>query len=384
LRRKNSRQSSAFTLVELLVVIAIIGMLIALLLPAVQAAREAARRMQCSNNLKQLALSLHNHHDSKGSFPGGAFQHTFQNSTGDVTHNLTYDYFSGLILLFPYIEQNARFDAFMAIRVDATTGTGGDGAQQPKPWAGNQSGWRPNHPVSGDLSPILCPSNTRAKVESDTTNGRTSYGLCRGDTVWRPTTYADRENVWNKRGTFGYHTEHTMGSVSDGTSNTIAFSEVVAGGGARAIKGGHLYVADGASMRTDPLTVCNIANAVDPTDRTLHKDVPALRTTQPRQQRWADARCYMGFFNTVNQPNGPSCNNQESDGQGYGVWSASSNHSGGVNCALVDGSVRFVTDTVSNTTTGVATPLGEKSSGQSNFGIWGAYGSVDGGESISL
>src|SRR4051812_42716877 len=83
-------RKSGFTLVELLVVIAIIGVLVALLLPAVQAARESARRMSCGNNVKQLALALHNHHDSKGYFPSG------RTSVGQ---------FSVHAALLPYMEQ---------------------------------------------------------------------------------------------------------------------------------------------------------------------------------------------------------------------------------------------------------------------------------------
>ncbi|MCD4728468.1 MAG: DUF1559 domain-containing protein [Pirellulales bacterium] len=90
--QKNRR---AFTLVELLVVITIIGILIALLLPAVQAAREAARRLQCSNNLKQIGLGLHNYHDTENMFPMGSAAICYSN---------------WLVAILPYIEQNAKYD----------------------------------------------------------------------------------------------------------------------------------------------------------------------------------------------------------------------------------------------------------------------------------
>ena len=378
LRQQNALVKGAFTLVELLVVIAIIGMLIALLLPAVQAAREAARRMQCTNNLKQLTLASHTYHDAYNQLPSGAFRREFKITEGGT---LNYDYFSGLIQLYPYIELSARWDAFTGITLTGDLAT--DGAKQPKPWAGAQAAWSPNYPISGDISAFLCPSNTDAMVRSTTTNGKTSYGMCRGDTVYRPTNI-EPSSEWNKRGLFGYQSIQTL-AISDGTSNTIAYSEVVGGDTGSKIKGGKLAVVDGTNMRADPLTICSIAAVVDPNDRTVHKGTGTQITDQPRQQRFADARCYMGFFNTINQPNGPSCANVNTDGNStYGVWSASSKHTGGANASNADGSVRFVTDSISNQRTGVAAPLGEKSSGVSNFGVWGALGSTNGGESTSM
>ena len=102
----NSRK--AFTLVELLVVIAIIGILIALLLPAVQAAREAARRSQCTNNLKQIGIALHNYHDTFKVFPPGGLWYT--NSTGNA--NWVRNRGSMLLHILPFVEQQSLYDAF--------------------------------------------------------------------------------------------------------------------------------------------------------------------------------------------------------------------------------------------------------------------------------
>ena len=111
-RRKNAR--SGFTLVELLVVIAIIGILVGLLLPAVQAAREAARRMQCSNNIKQLALALHNYESAHKSFPPGSISPRLSGTyppTAPGTNQARTAGYSWSMFILPYIEQSAIYNA---------------------------------------------------------------------------------------------------------------------------------------------------------------------------------------------------------------------------------------------------------------------------------
>ena len=134
-----------FTLVELLVVITIIGILIALLLPAVQAAREAARRMQCANNLKQIALALHNHCDSKQAFPKGTYFGLPDGPPGTYTH-------SWWIELLPFLEQQGIYDKF-----DKT------GATDTSSWGRPNSSWGNDHNLTLlnniSLSVLHCPSS---------------------------------------------------------------------------------------------------------------------------------------------------------------------------------------------------------------------------------
>ena len=144
-----NRESAGFTLVELLVVITIIGILIALLLPAVQAAREAARRMQCSNNLKQLALALHNYHASIGILPAGVY---YRNGSSFNAH-------TWIESLFPYIEAEGTYD-----QIDFRLAT--------NVAPNNRAGVLLENVFAGFL---MCPSDPQAGLQSDAVAGIYNY-----------------------------------------------------------------------------------------------------------------------------------------------------------------------------------------------------------------
>ncbi|NQT16359.1 MAG: DUF1559 domain-containing protein, partial [Planctomycetes bacterium] len=160
--RRLRRFGVGFTLVELLVVIAIIGILIALLLPAVQAAREAARRSQCTNNLKQLGLAHHNYHDNFKQFiyrMGGTGNGDGSGESGNGGRR------SGFISLLPYFEQGAMWDQIKA-------GDASYAPEGPRGWWG--WGRWDNAPDT-----LGCPSDEGVVVRTDAN----SYAFCSGDQI---------------------------------------------------------------------------------------------------------------------------------------------------------------------------------------------------------
>ncbi len=357
-RKGAPRSPLAFTLVELLVVIAIIGILIALLLPAVQAAREAARRSQCTNNLKQFGLGLHNYHDTMQSFvfrKGGT-------GGGTVNQDSNKDRISGFIPLLPFIEQGAMYANIMA----------GDKSVSPPIAPGGRAAW--DGWAVWDRAPgyQVCPSDPGG---SGTVNPyMTSYAFCVGDQV---DSIRDSQNL---RGVFMYRKGVRMGDIPDGTSNTIAMSERLrvntpSGQAPVTVSARQVQVTQGmaigvANLRNAPNLCYTVA------DGGFFK---AGTGVQARfGSRWTDGQPGYVGFNTVLPPNAPACSEDSTDwgDQVHMTIPPASRHPGGVNALLCDGSVRFFTDSINTGNLGVYQPA----SGFSMYGVWGALGSRNGQE----
>jgi len=226
---------SAFTLIELLVVIAIIAILIGLLLPAVQKVREAARRMKCSNNLKQLGLALHNYHDTEGQCPPAGRSYGWcQNPAafGDasvVNHN-------GLILLLPYLEQD---NLYRALRLDQTTshvvvGTATDTAAPAGRLQGDAVASGNGSLLGRPLNCFICPSEVyphNGQGESMACHIKIGSGLYGAKTNYDfSTSHRIQCNEWQRfpgpdRRMFGENSATRLTEVTDGTSNTVAMAE---------------------------------------------------------------------------------------------------------------------------------------------------------------
>ncbi len=345
----SSRTRTGFTLVELLVVIAIIGVLVSLLLPAVQQAREAARRMQCTNNMKQLVLATHNYHDTFGTLPPFGMGGT-----------VTYDY-SPHVMLLPFFEQQARYDILAATGFNI------------EPWDSSPA-W------DGVIDALVCPSD--ANNISPDGIATTNYCFSEGDRLME---YYN--SAANTRSAFPVHRSHQSAKaafrdVTDGLSNTIVMSERCASANANGqpfnkIKGGILLNVQ--TWYDGPQTCMTYRGSNGQYNISM-----SGRSGTPSPvggQGWSFS--YWGFnvcrFQTILPPNGPSCSyNTSNPAAEANLMPPTSYHPGGVVCGMGDGAVRFVTDTVD---TGDLSVLAKDvTSGPSPYGVWGALGSINGGE----
>ena len=327
-----------FTLVELLVVIAIIGILVGLLLPAVQQAREAARRMQCSNNLKQLGLALHNYESANKKFPIG-FIDNF-NGTGRLDDGG----WSWACAVLPYIEQSALYNSLdLGFRPYGTVGTISD------PGGRNNAGAArplPSFRCPSDISPLTAPINAGSPGGTNAI-AVSSYMGCIGP--------FDGARCANFNGRMGpearnigllvVNESRSFSSITDGTSNVIAIGEV-----------SWVEFVDGEGSQRQYVLGSVVTNG-------------AVNCTQGGPQTngaWLHLRA------TRKKLNGPRIG-----GDKHAAFH--SKHSGGAQFVLADGSVHFVSENIEHTNTNFT--------GSNQSGPYGAYqrlGGINDGQVASI
>lgn len=338
------RKRSGFTLIELLVVIAIIAILVALLLPAVQQAREAARRSSCKNNLKQIGIAMHNYHDTYGVLPSGRLGPNHRSGNR----------WSAFVHILPYVEQGPLYESFTA----QAAGNNLDLA----PWAEWSIGGVV--PTAADIPAYICPSDTYNKT-SFGGQGGSNYCVNGGDNPHR----LDDNDA---RGMFCNRNRTSFRDVLDGTSNTIMCGELVRPLGAR-MRGDVMRPTSGDwnAVMDRPIDCLNEWDSATGT----YNNPPSPGGTagqftgndQKRGYRYADGGSVFTFF-TGNIPiNSASCMRQGND-SGDATLAAASRHRGGAQFVMVDGAVKFLSE---NIDIGDLT-LPPVTSGQSPYGTYGA------------
>jgi prepilin-type N-terminal cleavage/methylation domain-containing protein/prepilin-type processing-associated H-X9-DG protein len=320
----NKKARRGFTLVELLVVIAIIGILIALLLPAVQAAREAARRSQCTNNLKQIGLAMLNYESAKKKFPPGrvvgAYNPTTAGNPNHVCHNTIPKSLaenstaSGFVELLQYLEESAVYAAV--------------------PWGPTEKIWPENGTYTWADTPrrelvktrpaiYVCPSSTAEPIVNHSDSGYSpplpmatgTYALCMGSKG--PATEPTGNNYKCKNdGMFYYGTKTKIREITDGTSKTYAAGEVI-----------------DASGTTDGLAP-NVWSWAYGNQSSLRSTAEPLNTRSCRISNTTNCGTYHTGAVT------PGIN-------AYYNGAFASDHSGGANFVFADGHVVFVSENIS-------------------------------------
>jgi prepilin-type N-terminal cleavage/methylation domain-containing protein len=295
-----SRRSRGFTLIEMLVVIAIIGMLIALLLPAVQAARESGRRTSCSNNLHQLAIALQLYHDNNKMFPPGS-----------------YNGISTFAFLLPYLEKESIGD-IVNFNVDSDDPL-------------NAAAWNAN------VGAFICPSDP-GEMWQQLQGGRTNYRTNQGIQVLSsgvPPTSGGNAAIPPADGIFWNDSKVSMGGIRDGQSNTAAFSEKLVGDFSNGLSTPQSDTYKPGTYPANPDEALTMCLATDTTNLSFQGN---SRAGAP----WIDAGHTSTKYWHVLPPNSLSCMFPP----GRVTTTAGSNHIKGVNLAMVDASVRYVPNNV--------------------------------------
>lgn len=360
------RRRSAFTLIELLVVIAIIAVLIALLLPAVQMAREAARRSQCRNNMKQIGLALHNYLDTFSVFPPPGVWPGNSNPLWSADEWNWHKTPGAFVMLLPYIDGAAIYNAWNQDVADGVDNGNIDPAPRSWPFAIQSTATRQQ------LEWLLCPSDPQVRIApfDSTVNSSTNQAAI-GDNNYRFNTGSQHSNQHNN-GPFVSRLVFGSRDILDGMANTAFGSE--RNKGSQGIVEDHYSrdmnnVACGAACDHSSNLVTNAVRA-----QSLYLACKAVNgfnggANLLGHNNWHRGYYFSTLYNHMYTPNARSfdcchgCGFPGGDSEET-IMTARSYHPGGVNVLMGDGQVRFVSDSVDE-------------------GIWRAIASRNGNEAIS-
>jgi prepilin-type N-terminal cleavage/methylation domain-containing protein/prepilin-type processing-associated H-X9-DG protein len=376
------RSRAGFTLIELLVVIAIIAVLIALLLPAVQSAREAARRIQCVNNLKQIGLAMHNYHTGISVFPMGSSIAPQVNSPG-LAQSI-WSAWSSQALMLGYLDQGPIYNAcnFSWAVLDASNFSGNANVAGSSNY--NQTVLLTN------LTIFMCPSDPNVGQRQNNNNYAASYGATTTGlynwTAGPGAPYTMGESAADSTGLFTIGKSYGLQSITDGSSNTVAYAEALVGDSNGSEFAGNTtnpsryrgnYITGTVTSAAGAEKMLNIFANPPLILTSLSQCVAAFQTSltaiqDDRGFRWCMGTTGWTMFNTVQVPNDTNypiggCRDGGTPGQfpndGFS-YPASSYHPGGANVLFGDGSVKFVKNTIS-------------------YNTWWSLGTRNGGEVIS-
>lgn len=366
------RKNKAFTLVELLVVIAIIGILVALLLPAVQAAREAARRTQCVNNLKQLGLAVLNYHDANNHFPENQFN---SGPSGSGASGCEPGFYSWHSQILPFIEEGPLYDS-----IDFTVNMSDDCNEANY----EISSSHPNAIAAGTIvEAFLCPSDSATSTNSILGDANPAPDNYAGNAGWPNATIGinGEKEVGEFNGVIGLINPNpipddngnlfwsnslrvSMKQITDGTSKTLAVAERLRQeyetdedieAAPVQLQSAHVIAKNPFSSKPLNLRLSQLQKACK---LSATESFKAYHLGRSWISGWADTA---PTFMTANLPNTLNCHYQHNDYDGdFGV-NPSSNHPGGINAVMVDGHIQFIQNEIENI-------------------VWWAMGSRNGGE----